>query len=426
MAIRLFRVASTTLALVLTASLLASPASADGPDRVLTEDQVLRLSATPASSQHVSSVGDPAGESSVAIVADQIRRLSTESGFAGLTVDAARSSINLYYKGGLEPQLAKFVSSSPLGVSIETHTDARFSRLEAMRLLDVIVATPAITEALQMTYGSVNPEGSGIKIGVKTETPPSDEVVSRIMAPLGLEGSVTFEVGTRPFALKAGRQADAPAWKGGARIKFTGGIWGCSSGFNVLAGSTGFMLTAYHCDATTGRINSGTMVQISPNGAASNIASIDSKRFDPSASPATVGKIYVGSWSSTTLAAVKNWSGNNVGDPVCQSGATSGTRCGTIINDATVAPGLPGKYFIHAKATSGWMVADADSGGPVYRSLSTGVQARGIVYSGAGALVTCGSLAPDVTPLYNTCNKELIYVPISVVLNTWGMALETS
>lgn len=120
---------------------------------------------------------------------------------------------------------------------------------------------------------------------------------------------------------------------------------------------------------------------------------------------------------------MKNWSSNSYGDRVCLSGATSGLRCGTIVDDATTAPGLSGNFYIRTKADSGWMSAGGDSGGPWYTGASGGNQARGIHYGGETA-VSCGAIAPDVSPSWGTCTQFSWYVPISVVLNTWGLALE--
>jgi hypothetical protein len=58
----------------------------------------------------------------------------------------------------------------------------------------------------------------------------------------------------------------------------------------------------------------------------------------------------------------------------------------------------------------------------VYRTVSGGVQARGIINAGYTATITtCGAHNPDVNP---TCWQDMLYTPISVVLNSWGYSLE--
>lgn len=143
--------------------------------------------------------------------------------------------------------------------------------------------------------------------------------------------------------------------------------------------------------------------------------------IDPSASPATTGRIYIGSWNSNVLRNVKNWSANWTGDNVCAGGAFTGTHCGTITDDARTLSGLTGGWYVQAQANSGAMAGGSDSGGPVYRYISGGVQGRGIIIRGQYGR-TCGSHNPDVSP---SCYRDVIYTPISVVLNTWGYGLET-
>lgn len=67
------------------------------------------------------------------------------------------------------------------------------------------------------------------------------------------------------------------------------------------------------------------------------------------------------------------------------------------------------------------------SGGPMFRTVTGGVQARGSLPGAdleTGALTaSCGVTDPEVGVIY--CARWLNYVPISTILNTWGVALET-
>jgi hypothetical protein len=133
--------------------------------------------------------------------------------------------------------------------------------------------------------------------------------------------------------------------------------------------------------------------------------------------------MYTGAWNSSTKILVKNWATNNIGDSVCQSGATSGARCGVIRQDAVQVPGLTGSFYIRAEANSGWLSAGGDSGGPWYRSVTGGVQARGI-HHGGDTVVACGTIDPEAQALGATCTRFSVYVPISVVLSHTGTTLE--
>ena len=65
------------------------------------------------------------------------------------------------------------------------------------------------------------------------------------------------------------------------------------------------------------------------------------------------------------------------------------------------------------------------SGGPMFKKLSNGVQARGILLgpdTDYGQTTSCGTTDPDVGQIY--CSRYLNYVPISTILNAWGVSLE--
>jgi hypothetical protein len=199
------------------------------------------------------------------------------------------------------------------------------------------------------------------------------------------------------------------------------GAGACSTGFATLSGSAGRLISAYHCDTTGNRtVTDGGGTTIATGSGVSVKSDIDSMSIDPSASPATTPKIYTGAWNSSTTATVKNWAANWTGDSVCAGGATTGTHCGTIIDDATTYPGYSGAWYVLARASSGALAGQGDSGGPFYRTVSGGVQARGIVNSGY-VQVACGSHNPDGNP---NCYRDVLYTPISVVLNSWGYSLE--
>jgi len=76
---------------------------------------------------------------------------------------------------------------------------------------------------------------------------------------------------------------------------------------------------------------------------------------------------------------------------------------------------------IQVKGTGSYMGGAGDSGGPMFKKLSNGVQARGILLGPD----------PDYPESYSCpgvasrCSRYINYVPISTILNTWGVSLET-
>lgn len=288
------------------------------------------------------------------------------------------------------------------------------------------MADSGIVDKAQIVAVSVPHDGSGIQVDVSGAEPPDDlkAEISRI-AQVNLD-DVRYSEYVEATVPLATRSNDSSPWKGGARIRLGGEL--CSTAFAVLDGVRGYLLSAAHCrDSTSFAALDGAGQSIAPATAIKSKPSIDSLSIDPSASPATTARVYTGAWNSSTTAAVKGWKSNWKGDTVCISGGTSGQRCGKIEIDAKMVTGLTGGFYVEARAASGaTMVAGGDSGGAVYRQISGGVEARGVIHGGAG-YVSCGSHNPDIDPEddpFTKCYWTLTYVPISVVLSTWGYTLE--
>lgn len=357
------------------------------------------------------------------VVADTIFMLGNESGFAGQILSPSSSSLRLYWQGAPPPAVLEYLRQVDiLGVhaTIET-VSAKFSRIEEQAAAQRVVASDVARE-LGIASVSAHPDGTGITVQMVADEPDTDgkEAVSRI-AEIPVE-NVSYETNVGRLVPTASRPADAAPWKGGARIVF-GGVEACSSGFAALSGSAGRLVSAAHCDYSGSMtVRSGGGTTIANGSGVAVLANIDSMSIDPSASPATDPLAYTGAWNSATASTVKNWASNWTGDTVCAGGASTGTHCGTITDDAMAVPGWTGSWYVRASASSGAMNGGGDSGGPVYRSTTGGVQARGIINAGFDATkIACGAHNPDVTP---TCYHDMLYTLISVVLNYWGYSLE--
>ncbi|CAB4942624.1 MAG: hypothetical protein F2842_04870 [Actinobacteria bacterium] len=201
----------------------------------------------------------------------------------------------------------------------------------------------------------------------------------------------------------------------------------------MLDGPYGRLLTANHCDATAnGAVKDGAGQTIASGGTSvSEVPALDSLLVDPSSSPATTPVVYYGAYNTSSTKTVKSWASNWPGDPVCSGGASLGTRCGTVYddNDHVYINGyiVP---VIQAAASSGAIAGQGDSGGPVTKLVTGGVQARGIVLGNDPNYVdftgsACGSVNPDAVASDFICSQHFSFVPISLILNSWGVSLET-
>ncbi len=351
-----------------------------------------------------------------AVVADSLWAQGRDTGFAGQRVDESTQTINLYWKGRAPAQVQQYIATRPHGVTIRLTEGARHSRLEGMRAAERLADGPQAA-ALGIQSVAVKGDGSGVVARIAGRSPKRIDVDSATAI-----AGTAVEFVTRSTAVPTATRAnDAPAWKGGARTVQNG--MACSTGFAVLSGSSGRLLSANHCDAAAdARVTDGNYDSIAPGGTSvSGKASIDSQLIDPSASPATTPRVYTGDWKSSSTATVKNWARNWEGQKVCTSGATSGQRCGYITEDATTWPYASGSFYVEASNYAvSVMTSEGDSGGPVFATTSGGVQARGIILGGYDP-ITCDVHADDVDPI---CLDIVVYAPISVVLNAWGVKLE--
>lgn len=380
----------------------------------------------PASPQHASKfdlTNVPPTEL-LSVVADTIRTLGAYRGFAGLTVDEPTTTITLHWRGDLPPDIRKYVGdASQHGVRVDSSdTAALFTREHLMAAAERLISDNATVEGFDLSWASVLPDGSGITVASsKAVLTNSDK--TQVARTAGLPANaVTYELESGGVVFLS-RQNDASPWKGGSRLKFPyNGL--CTSGFPALASGSGRLLSAAHCDPNDNvGVTDGAGTWIAGAAGVVHHDSIDSLSIDPTSSPATTAKIHIGAWNGSVTTTVKNWAGNNIGDSVCQSGATLGTRCGTITDDSVKVSGLSGGWYVRARAASGYAAA-GDSGGPIYRTITGGVQARGILVGGAGGTeVSCpANHDPALGGL--PCYRDIVYTPISVTLNTWNFSLE--
>ncbi|MGH3715027.1 MAG: hypothetical protein ACRDT4_16420 [Micromonosporaceae bacterium] len=360
-------------------------------------------------------------------VAERIFRLGDGRGFAGQRTDYAHRGITVYWSGVVPADVRSYIASRPYGIDITLVTGARYSRAKATAARSRLLRHP-IAREVGIVSASVSHDGSGLVLGV-TRMALSAGLVSSVKSIAGIDG-VKVRYGARESKGYASRNNDASPWKGGARLRMAQGL--CSSGFAVLKNGYGRLLSARHCDPSgDGVIRDGGGTTIAPGGSSVAVnANIDSLLMDPSASPATIARIYRGGWSSSSYSTVRNWYSNWVGDPVCTSGASTGEHCGTVYddNDTHLVHGVQ-VGVIQVRAPSGSIMGgQGDSGGAMFKKLSNGVQARGILLGpdpDYAETTSCGTVAPD-TGGFIYCSRYIDYVPISTILNTWGLRLEVA
>lgn len=173
----------------------------------------------------------------------------------------------------------------------------------------------------------------------------------------------------------------------------------CSTGFNVRAGATRYVLTAGHCTALGGTWNNYANLYIGPS-VASYFPGQDHGliRID-SALPQIPGVyLYNGSFQTITAA---GW--GYAGLYACKSGSTTGLTCGTVLATNVTVNYAQGPVYGTDQTTI--CSQPGDSGGSYF----TGATALGMVSGGT----TSG------------CNSAFrsYFQPVIPALNHWGVAL---
>jgi hypothetical protein len=355
-------------------------------------------------------------------VADRVYELGHDRGFTSQRTDYQRRAITVRWSGAVPQDVQRYADSKPNGVTVTIVPGAKYSRAQA-EAARTKLQTSAYGRELGIVSTSLRQDGSGIDVNVASTQSTFAATEAKQVA--GIE-DVQINYGAQaPQGYS--RPNDGAPWKGGARIRHSSG-GSCTSGFAVLKGSTGKLITARHCDpGANAAVTDGAGQQIAPGGTSvAGIPAVDSLMIDPSASPATTPKIYRGAWNSNTTSTVKNYASNWPGDPVCNSSSSTGEHCGEVYDDSqNISFGGVTVNVIQVKATSGIMGGQGDSGGPMFKKLSNGVQARGILLgpdTDYAQTTSCGTTDPGVGQIY--CSRYINYVPISTILNAWGVSLE--
>jgi hypothetical protein len=198
----------------------------------------------------------------------------------------------------------------------------------------------------------------------------------------------------------ANRDSDAPAFWGGAYITTSTGK-ACTTGF-AWTDTQSAMLTAAHCISTGGNVSypSYSNVGTVTSGSRENWSDFERNAVpdgtnclprrccaDPPQLPRLGGEIYSGDAHTSTSSAMKSmasrWSSN--GDTACVNGVVTGEWCGAVTitggNAWYLVNGINvwARHVVQAEALGPHCPTHGDSGAPVYRKVTDGVAAVGIL-----------------------------------------------
>ncbi|TDD57647.1 hypothetical protein E1263_22735 [Kribbella antibiotica] len=384
---RKFVVLAATAAVALGAGLAGSPAafSAPAPD--------VSPSNLPPS---VSGRDNPGPafwdkQAKVVEVADAItaayKRISGDSGYAGLVVDAASNSITLNWRGQVPASVTKATTNAS-GVTVNAVPTAKYSYQELAKATGKVIAERTSINGTEVVAAGPLADGSGLQVTAKGGATKA-AVRNAISAVAGgvavsvVNGSPEFAVAP-PSVFGPTSRWNQQAF-GGARWRLDNG-GGCSQGFALGWAGDSAMATAAHCGALgSGARNPennaryGTVTNRYEN------RDIEAIRADNQGDKGFFqASMWWGDVNGQQLWPVRGLTGNYPGMVTCSSGSYSGSLCDIVITANGVTVCLSGLYCVYGAVdvynrTGGPVWGQGDSGGPVSIPIGSDVRAGGII-----------------------------------------------
>ncbi len=406
-----------------------------------------------------SSTAEPGGEPATPPDGDRLAQLTSNDevrdvaatvdlykspGYGKVTVDLGAREVHVFWKGVPPEEVSKQLGEQENGVKV-TLTSTVYSAADLAAAGETLLVSGLGKGGIPVNGVSRTPDMSGLiaeilpsDLASAGAASPSSSGRSALDASLsqtaGVPVNATEGLGVSPTT----RQNDSPPWQGGGALRWPAlPTQYCSTGFAMLTAGSGRLLTAAHCEPT-GNLevrdgsNNAPAGVISAGGAAIDVraAGIDSMIIDPSASPATIGKVFGGAYNQASGTAkyeyhVGGWSAPHEDDEVCVSGANSGEHCNRFIIETGYRYFCPGTSlsctgFRYADTGAGATVATGDSGGPIYVERADGrVGARGIQSAGqTQSIVACPPVADNNPPV--TCYHVAVGVGIHNIIDYWS------
>jgi hypothetical protein len=315
------------------------------PEAAATEASILAGTPVPAgfaSWEELLRVQDKLNRAAAQVIAGTNSK--ADSGFAGVVANPLDRELKVYWKGHAPARLITTAqTTAPL-----TMLPAAYSKVELAAATKRLLAKAAD----KISTVGPRPDGAGLIVGTQHGLADAAELAG-----------VAVTVQTGVSASPASRWDDSSPWWGGGAWRTPAG--GCSTGFGVWHGGITRVLSAGHCAAVgdvatdpTGEVI-GTVVQKND---VSDTLVIDA---------AAAGIIYnnsidangdvVSEFSNPVVGAQPS----QVGNFVCTSGASSGTRCSIQVKFRDLCIGrICG--LVQAEHTAQQNAAGSgDSGGPV-------------------------------------------------------------
>ncbi|WP_346619690.1 trypsin-like serine protease [Blastococcus montanus] len=335
-------------------------------------------------------------------LADEITAtFSEDPRFSAAEIGKNNEKIIVHWHGEIDSALRKMVKRHPK-VPVIYHQTAHLPgdlRSAADTLMDSV---PEVTGV------AVNFDGSGIEVSIGQAAGASRlEVVERF-----IETTVDFpvEVTHEDEALAAAdRGFDEYHLGGGLLHDYVAGysFHSCTAGFAVEKDGVDGMMFAAHCGPESmqwiisDRVNNPGVAQYYGKTILRNTS------YDGAIISSTYSYpyVHVGGVRSTTISPISGQAYANPGDRVCYSGAFTGTRCDSIVQNTYRRIALSGqpdlqdvRVFETVSADGNAAAGNGDSGGPVYTIRNDGTRTAVGIISAMPMTATAEACATTATP----------------------------
>lgn len=356
------------------------------------------------------------------------------SGYAGEVLDLDARELTFYWSDEPDHRVMTIIKEAPAGITVKIAASqySIFELSEAARSLMLMRQREDIVEYALTRAGPAS-DGSGLIVGFAGDL--SEGLVAESLKSVT---SVNIVRAEREASISGhdARWSDSSPFTGGAGYFFSraGSTSFCSTGFSVES-STGnrYMLSAYHCfvglTGTTPVSNElhtwGEWRSLSTR----NWPEYDTTLIRPY-SQSVEPDMFVGNFGGSLTYPVARVGGNSVGAVMCASGANSGLRCNlevTGTNQQILLQDTGEVVSVVAgsrNTASGYTTVGGDSGGPIYRVMSSGRSAAGIIVGGSN-VVSCGSSFNFYTSPQGLCTSNTFWAGAATIEEVTGLDILT-
>lgn len=296
---------------------------------------------------------------------------------------------------------------------------APFSAAHLQSALDRVLSRIDASElrALRLASAYVDVPKNRVVVQVVEPTPSLRQSLADVDEAILVQDGI----GEARLAVCQDRTACTPEMRGGVRIESVD--YRCSSGFEATLAGESVLLTAGHCFEVGDIVNhSGIPIGQVEARNFNSLGDNDALRMSQNDSPLPGIPWQPSNWIYATnntkqyfIGAVKAKFGENVGDPLCRAGQTTGRICGSVLA-VNIVVQISNGPRLYGQNQANMCALPGDSGGPVYYS------GFGHGMTSAASFTTDGQGQPACYPVGDS-RRWMTYPPLAEAEKDLGVTV---